>query len=626
MTVTLLFDKNEFLEALDAAKHVVNCVYNAHQFKRELRRAFCRAAHIKQFGAMEVALTRALRSVIQSHIREMATSLAKLDAKAYKDTGGLIDSVVELQKWQRKTVDVCFPILAKGMVQAARASLASIGMSAGKASTASEWLESEGIELPPGLVSDLPQWMKDAIEVQLREVFQRDYWLKIPETTRNHIEDFLNLGLSEGESIRTMAGRISESFPRSYSIGRATNVARTESGNALNSARDLSLTHLKEELPAEVSSHIGKSWLSVLGNTTRDNHAALDGVLADEDGLWDLDGVMIPWPSHPDLPPENRCNCFPGSTLVLSDYERAMRFWYDGTITKIVFRSGCRLSMTPNHPVMTPRGFVPAGMLKPFDYVVAHDSQVDGPLPSGTISDDKQYKPAMIEEIFKSNLLGAVFPSRDIKVYRPEMDNFYGDAKFAKGNIEIVRTNRELLNHIKLGMLSDVIRDGIFAFVEDGCFVQELSFCPGYPSIEWILLSSSRLPCRAKELVDVSSGLVPIPSDTQRIRACSDTDSSAYEPVTKQRAAVASVLRYDLQRDAGLIFLDEVVDVRDVNFSGHVFCLESDSGLILASDSKDTSISIVTSNCQCSISLELGVGAPEEEIQQYIDDMAEASA
>jgi hypothetical protein len=59
----------------------------------------------------------------------------------------------------------------------------------------------------------------------------------------------------------------------------------------------------------EAGQFINKSWLSVLGNTTRDAHADLDGVMADADGLWDLNGVKIPWPGHVSLPASDRCNC-----------------------------------------------------------------------------------------------------------------------------------------------------------------------------------------------------------------------------------------------------------------------------------------------------------------------------
>ena len=50
-------------------------------------------------------------------------------------------------------------------------------------------------------------------------------------------------------------------------------------------------------------------WLSVLGNTTRDTHAGLDGVPAGADNRWALGGVRVRWPADINLPVEERANC-----------------------------------------------------------------------------------------------------------------------------------------------------------------------------------------------------------------------------------------------------------------------------------------------------------------------------
>jgi hypothetical protein len=75
----------------------------------------------------------------------------------------------------------------------------------------------------------------------------------------------------------------------------------------LNGARKDSVAKLQEELGDEVP--MKQTWLSVLGNTTRADHANLDGVPENKKGLWNLGGTMIPWPAHISLPPDQRCNC-----------------------------------------------------------------------------------------------------------------------------------------------------------------------------------------------------------------------------------------------------------------------------------------------------------------------------
>jgi len=188
-------------------------------------------------------------------------------------------------------------------------------------STASEWMAGHGRDLPAplhfdtpgssisiGVAIELPQWMKDAIEEELRRVFEEEYWREIISTTRSDIRNVIKEGLKEGLSIPEMAKKMTSMLGAVYGEKRATRIARTETGNALNAARNLSMEHLKSEL-GETGRFVGKSWVSVLADSTRDAHAGLDGQLADENGEWDLNGVKVPWPGHPSLPAKDRVNC-----------------------------------------------------------------------------------------------------------------------------------------------------------------------------------------------------------------------------------------------------------------------------------------------------------------------------
>ena len=188
-----------------------------------------------------------------------------------------------------------------------------------KASTASEWLADQDADLledlpqfAPGsipfrLATELPTPIRQRVIGNLRESFKQDYWKNISETTAGDAERILEQGLTEGWSTRQMATELRERLGGDdYARTRSYNIARTESGNALNGARKSTMDQLSEDLP---KLKLRPSWLSVLGTTTRDTHAALDGVPADEDGLWDLAGYMVPWPGHVSLPPEERCGC-----------------------------------------------------------------------------------------------------------------------------------------------------------------------------------------------------------------------------------------------------------------------------------------------------------------------------
>lgn len=194
-----------------------------------------------------------------------------------------------------------------------------------KESTATRWLEDNRADLedllddaslwidgdlPYQILTELPPSMKRRIVQELRTSFSQDYWQDIAKTTMGDANRILEDGLKNGLSIREMADQMKESLGGDdYATYRATNIARTESGNALNGARKMVADDLREFLPPEVSAAIQTQWFSILGTTTRPTHAALDGVPADRDGMWNLSGYRIPWPGHYSLPPEERCEC-----------------------------------------------------------------------------------------------------------------------------------------------------------------------------------------------------------------------------------------------------------------------------------------------------------------------------
>ncbi len=165
------------------------------------------------------------------------------------------------------------------------------------------------------LLTDLPQSMQKEIARQLADTFQQPYWSDIHNTTKGDAERSLQRGLNEGWSISKIAKNMRGHFidpadpkgTKKYARRRSLNIARTEAGNALNGARKASMDALMEDMAGQVP--MRPSWLSVLGETTRDTHAALDGVPADEQGLWNLAGYMVPWPGHVSLPAGLRCFC-----------------------------------------------------------------------------------------------------------------------------------------------------------------------------------------------------------------------------------------------------------------------------------------------------------------------------
>jgi uncharacterized protein with gpF-like domain len=185
-------------------------------------------------------------------------------------------------------------------------------------STASEWLAknpNQAAELREVLVAngvsvdfltEYPDWMLENIAQQLTDTFSQSYWDDIEQSYGNDVNELLRAGIRNGKSMGDIAQEMTD-LSDEYAESRAMNIARTESGHALNGARKASMDEIVND--PQLVGTLRPMWQSALGTTTRDSHAILDGVPADKEGMWTLSGYKIPWPAHYSLPPGERCNC-----------------------------------------------------------------------------------------------------------------------------------------------------------------------------------------------------------------------------------------------------------------------------------------------------------------------------
>lgn len=525
--------------------------------------------------------------------------------------------------------------------------------------------------------TEYPAWMKKSIENRLNETFSQPYWDDINATTGGDIENVLNQGLLEGWSIQDMADEIEKRYgSENYPEWRGKLIARTEAANALNGPRSDVIDNLKRELGDQYP--MRKVWLSVLGNTTRDTHASLDGVPAAADGCWALGGIRCRWPGDVKLPAEERCNCFPGNVLVSGTFKGAQRAWYKGVITKIKTVSGGSLTVTPNHPVMTSDGWIAAGEINPGNKIMAYSLEANTPASSaarmtvsgvtGSVSDNEYDKPAFIENVFEAFLSASAYSStstsRSVKIRRSKMDDFYGDGEFIDGDIDVVFVDWKLLRDGDIAHFNKV-GDSLLHFV-DASSANELSLSTSWHSSGVFDGVSSSLPRASEPFISVCFGRIT-PAGSLSVGVASDFNPK-FSEFFSQNMPRNSVLfaesleRYSLSvlinktlnirndgvflsasnsdagvnksfsndvggitdffnklRDAssGAVFFDEVVDIDHDYFEGYVYDLESDYGVIVATDcdSVNTDIGFVTSNCQCSVYTQFGmVDADAEEL------------
>lgn len=118
----------------------------------------------------------------------------------------------------------------------------------------------------------------------------------------------------------------------------------------------------------------------------------------------------------------------------------ASRRAYKGDVITIETARGHKLSVTPNHPILTSGGWVLAKALQEGGDVIS--SECSDWMLRHDMGDD-HYGPATAKEIFAS--LSEMVESRSTEMPSSPKD-FHGDG--ADGEIQIVRTNRNLLREI----------------------------------------------------------------------------------------------------------------------------------------------------------------------------------
>lgn len=173
------------------------------------------------------------------------------------------------------------------------------------------------------------------------------------------------------------------------------------------------------------------AWRSTHDVRVRSSHKLMDWVLVSWDDAPDPETLDGQKKSYGHYHPGEIFNCFQGSTQVslLNGYDCIWQRDYVGQIATVVFSDGSFFSSTPNHPVLTKRGWIPVNMLQNGDDIINTSSDL---FFSGKEDIDKTITSFDNLFITMKSFFGA---------YRAsglELD-FHCDG--AKGDVDIVFTN-----------------------------------------------------------------------------------------------------------------------------------------------------------------------------------------
>lgn len=375
-------------------------------------------------------------------------------------------------------------------------------------------------------------------------------------------------------------------------------------------------------------------YLAVRDSRTRPAHAALHGkVFRLDSPEW---GMVSPPNGYNSLLPWQRVS---GHTYV------GLKAWYAGPAVELVGKSGGRLAVTAQHPVLTVNGWVAAGQLRQGDQLVGYRPDIGGgAVPTDLHEDDP---PPTIEEVFEALRLGGRCAMPRAAV------NLYGDAVFLQGDVDVVAADRKLLGHFEAARQQFVSEVGLHD--PD----QALAGLPGpgasreVRSVERHGVAGGLRPAAhrvgAEHLgdgrlpVDMDAGLAKLAANPLGASAQAGGDPLDPDPgqvpvdrlIWKSAFEVRHIPRAELdagqfvgfrhgalgnapladvfvggldvnphasrdilETQAGLVMLDEVVDVRRFEYAGHVYDLETAAGLIATYSGRSTP-HIIVSNCRC---------------------------
>ena len=199
---------------------------------------------------------------------------------------------------------------------------------------------------------------------------------KLIKWEQGQIQSVATQSIIQGESIPQMAKRIAETVStRNYSD--AVRYARTMSTSAQNAGRYDGYRRAKN-----LGVDLKIEWCATLDNRTRHDHRMLHGQRRDVDEPFEVPdaGIKILYPAQAgpgasDIPQREIWNCFVADTAIASDCDivRSYEHEYNGDLISIRSATGVNFTCTPNHPILTPDGWVPAASLHEGDHLLITD-------------------------------------------------------------------------------------------------------------------------------------------------------------------------------------------------------------------------------------------------------------
>lgn len=339
-------------------------------------------------------------------------------------------------------------------------------------------------------------------------------------------------------------------------------------------------------------------------------------------GIYTLDEIEGLIPLHP--------NCLiNGSRISTEGITAASKRWYNGDIIIITTAGGKNLSCTPNHPILTRNGFIPARLLDIGSDIIC---SIPGNLDISESTYNKNMPPT-IKEITESFGSPGKVSTIKMKVSTPD---FHGDGKGS--NIAIIRTNSELRDEFNPSIFKHLPKDffqfrdmaktflfpfGSKAKIFKRSFFSSNRIMSSFDKVFFLLFShlfpSEGFSFALSPTGSISHNKISFNNSSTNFKFFGQRKltfpcfiegnnfinrkfffpeifrsvSSINNSFVDNFVSDSKLPSYICNGSTGKVFIDKIINIKSRAFSGHVYNLQTKKGFYVAEG-------IFTHNCKCT--------------------------
>jgi len=341
----------------------------------------------------------------------------------------------------------------------------------------------------------------------------------------------------------------------------AKRLARTEINNAFHAQ---AIADVQEKPWVEhVTWHLSKM------------HKPIPGDLCETYDGQQFSTDLVPLKPHPQCVTGDTLVQFPKGRVIAATSRRHI-----GQLVEIQYASGRNLTITPNHPVLTTTGMIPATMLSESSRVISSFigvGEVFGADP------DPKHGPALAKDVFASfnESIDVMF-----SVVRSMPEDFHGDSR--EGDVAVVRSNVQFGDGFWPKTFSEHGVDWIAESLLD-----EFTFGPYAKLFEGLLPSSTSLISPRGQFN--SPGLWnPGSPNLFGFSGSSELDPMPFQELLEGHTFDRKILGPAdfIWRSTGQIEIDQVIGIRRFESDMHVYNFQTELGWYTANNT-------VVKNCMC---------------------------